>query len=130
MMAFGAELLKYQCPNDLPDIRIELNLECLGQVRWSLLRPTIIALRQCRDGNLFDQSVLVHELVHHIQRCNDVEMKGNNFYQFDPTEVEAITVQCRWRQSVGENSADHLSEKSIFKMTGDIEFASLRWLIE
>ena len=46
-------------------------------------------------GNLKDQSILVHELVHHNQRCDGVEMTGNNFYQFDQTEVEAIAVQCR-----------------------------------
>jgi hypothetical protein len=130
MMVYAADLLGYECPDDLPEIRVETDLECLGQIRWSWLRAPLIALRQLRDGNLFDQSVLVHELVHHIQRCNDVEITGNNFYHFDPTEVEAITVQCLWLLSVGENPRDHLSEAAIYKMTGDQEFAQLRWLKE
>jgi hypothetical protein len=128
MMGYAAELLKYRCPDDLPGIRVEPELECLGQIRWSWLRPPVIALRHWRDGNLGDQGVLVHEIVHHVQRCNDVDMHGNTFYIYDKTEVEAITVQCRWLQSKGENPRDHLSEAAVYKMTGDKEFAKLEWL--
>lgn len=128
MMVYAADLLNYRSPNDLPEIRIEPDLDCLGQIRWPFLQRPVIALRRWREGNLKDQSVLVHELVHWIQHCNGVEMKGNNFYQFDQTEVEAITAQCRWLQSKGENPKDHLSEASVYKMTGDADFSRLGWL--
>lgn len=128
LMVYAADLLKYECPDHLPEIRVEPDLECAGQIRWSWLRPTLIALRHWRDGNLKDQSILVHELVHHIQMHNGVEMRGNTFYQYDKTEIEAITAQCRWLQSKGENPKDHLSEASVFKMTGDKEFARMGWL--
>lgn len=128
MMVYAADLLKYECPDDLPDIKVEPDLECAWQIRWSWLRAPVIALRHWRDGNLKDQSVLVHELAHHVQHCNDVEMTGNNFYQYDKTEIEAITAQCRWLQLKGENPRDHLSEAAVFKMTGDKEFARLEWL--
>jgi hypothetical protein len=128
LMVYAADLLKYRCPDDLPEIRVEPELECLGQIRWSWLRPPVISLRHWRDGNLKDQSVLVHELVHHIQRENGVDMTDNVFYQYDKTEVEAVTAQCRWLQSNGANPRDHLSKASVFKMTGDREFAKLKWL--
>lgn len=128
LMQFAADLLGYKCPDDLPEIKVEPDLECMGQIRWSWLRAPVIVLRHWRDGNPFDQSVLVHELTHHVQRENGVDMHGNTFYIYDKTEVEAITAQCRWLQSKGENPRDHLSEASVFKMTGDKEFSRLEWL--
>lgn len=129
MMVYAADLLKYRCPDDLPEIRIEPDLECLGILRrTSYLRPPVVALRHWREGNPFDQAVLAHELVHWIQRENGVEMTTNDFYTLDHTEIEAVTVECRWLQSKGENPRDHLSEAAIYKMTGDKEFTRLAWL--
>lgn len=122
-----ADLLKYRCPDHLPKMRIDPDLECLGKFEWSFLSTAIVP-RHWREGNLRDQACLVHELVYWIQYENAVDMTGNVFYQFDKTEVEAVTAECRWLQLKGENPADHLSEQSIFKMTGDWEFSLLNWL--
>ncbi|HEX2753644.1 MAG TPA: hypothetical protein VHP34_11185, partial [Alphaproteobacteria bacterium] len=125
MMVDAADLLKYKCPDDLPEITVEPELLCSGLIRWSWLQPPSIALRNWRGGNFGDQATLVHELVHWVQLSNGVEMKSNDFYKFDPTEIEAVTVECRWLQSRGENPRDHLSESAVHKMTGDKEFARL-----
>lgn len=84
MMIYVADLLKFPCPNDLPEIRAEPDLECLGQIRWPLLQGPVIALRHWREGSLKDQSVLVHELVHWIQHCNGVEMTGKHLLSVRP----------------------------------------------
>lgn len=128
MMEYAAGLLGYPCPDDLPEIRVEADLECLGQIRWSWLRGPVIALRNWREGNVFDQAVLIHELVHHVQRCNDVDMSARD--GVSPTEIAAVTVECRWLLKHGANPADHLSYRQIFEMTGDADFASLSWLKE
>lgn len=130
MMVYAADLLKYRCPDDLPEITVEPELVCSGIIRWSWLRAPSIALRNWREGNLSDQATLVHELTHWVQLSNGVEMTSNDFYKLDPTEIEAVTVECRWLQSKGENPRDHLSEAAVYKMTGDREFASLEWLGE
>jgi hypothetical protein len=93
MMAFGADLLKYCCPDDLPEMRVEPGLECLGQIRWSLLRPPVIALRHWGEGNLKVRATLARELMHWTQYENGVEMKSNDFYKLDQTVIEAVTVQ-------------------------------------
>lgn len=77
MMFYAANLLGYRCPDNLPEIRIEPDLDCLRQIRWPFLQRPVTALRHWRAGNLKDQCVLVHELVHWIQHCNGVEMTGN-----------------------------------------------------
>jgi hypothetical protein len=128
LMRFAADLLKYECPEDRPEPRVEPDLECDGQIQWFMFAPPVITLRLWREGNLRDQAVLMHEMVHYIQSLNGVEMTGNTFYQFDPIEIEAVRVQCMWLQSVGADCSDYPSEKAIFKMTGDRAFASLKWL--
>lgn len=119
MMIYAADLLKYRCPDDLPEINVEPDLECHGLFRRSWLRAPVIALRDWRDGNLEDQATLVHELAHWIQHENGAEIG---------VEFEAITVECRWLQSKGKNPRDYMSEASVFKMTGDKDFARMEWL--
>jgi hypothetical protein len=119
LMVYAANVLKYECPEDVPEIRIKPDLECHGLFQRYLFREPVIILRDWRDGNLEDQATLVHELTHWIQHRQGAAI-GN--------EVEAITVECRWLQSKGENPRDYMSETSVFKMTGDQEFARLEWL--
>lgn len=128
MMVYGADLLKYKCPDDLPEITVEPELLCSGLIRWSWLQAPSIALQNWREDNLGDQATLVHELVHWVQLSNGVEMTSNDFYKLDTTEIEAVTVECRWLQSKGANPKDYLSEGAVHKMTGDKEFARLEWL--
>ncbi|MBB3144918.1 hypothetical protein FHS21_001319 [Phyllobacterium trifolii] len=118
LMVYAANVLKYECPEDVPEIRIEPDLECHGLFRWSIFRPPVISLRDWREGNLEDQATLVHELAHWVQYESG----------FGTNEIGAITVECRWLQSKGENPRDYMSESSVFKMTGDKEFARLEWL--
>lgn len=67
---------------------------------------------------MFDRSVLVHELVHYIQQFNGMPS----------CEKQAITAQCRWLHSLGEDPRKHISFNTILNLTGDETFAQLDWL--
>lgn len=127
LMRFGADLLKYPCPTTIPPIKIVPDADYLGRIEWGWF-TTVIKLKHWRTGNLFDQSVLLHELVHHCQEFNGVAMTGNVFEGRDETEIEALTVQCRWLKSVGEDPREYISQRTIFRLTGDADFARLNWM--
>lgn len=127
LMLFAADHLKYERPKTIPPIKIVPDADYLGRIEWGWF-TTVIKLKRWREGNLFDQSVLLHEIVHHVQEFNGVAMTGNVFEGRDETEIEALTVQCRWLKSAGEDPREHISERTIFRLTGDLTFASLNWL--
>lgn len=101
---------------DLPIITIDPDLTDLGRIEWGL--RTRIKLKNWRDGNAFDRSVFVHEATHHIQALNDMEL----------SEVEAVTVQLRYLQSVDADPRTALSFNHLLALTGNEEFSKLEWL--
>lgn len=111
-------MLGYPYPDDLPEIRLEADLECHGIFRRSWLHAPVISLRDWREGNLEDRATLAHELAHFLQHVNGVELN----------EVEAITVECRYLQFKGQDPRDYMSEASVMKMTNDETFSKLEWL--
>ena len=115
LLQFAATYLQKPCP-DLPIITIDPDLTDLGRIEWGM--RTRIKLKHWRDGNVFDRSVLLHELVHRIQHWHDMEL----------SEVEAITCQLLWLQSQGEDARIALSYAAIHKMTNDPQFSKLEWL--
>lgn len=125
-MHFGADLLKYPRPEFLPFIHIDPDMEPRG--RFSVQWMPVVTLKRWRDGCRYDQCVLVHELVHHVQHSNGIPMNGNVFEGVNDLEIEAITAQVRWLQAVGENPRDHISYSTILTLTGDERFSSLDWL--
>ncbi|NTS30685.1 hypothetical protein HQ945_05410 [Phyllobacterium sp. BT25] len=125
-MHFSADLLEYTRPQFLPFIHIDPDMEACGRfsVRWM----PVITLKRWREGSRYDQCVMVHELVHHVQHSNGIPMNGNVFEGVNDLEIEAITVQVRWLKTVGENPRDHISYSTILTLTGDERFSSLDWL--
>jgi len=113
LMRFGADVLKCQCPPFLPDIEITPDASDLGQYQQLTIR-----LKQWRDGNVIDQAILAHEIVHHIQY----------FHGLPWSEIEAIAVMCMWLKSKGEDPRKLISFNTIHRLTGDRDFASLKWL--
>ncbi|MEK1891408.1 MAG: hypothetical protein AAAB35_28390 [Phyllobacterium sp.] len=88
-----------------------------------------ITLKRWRDGSRYDQCVLVHELLHYVQHDHGIPMNGNVFEGVNDLEVEAITAQVRWLQSVGENPRNHIPYATILTLTGEKHFSSLEWLV-
>ncbi|CAN7495755.1 hypothetical protein LJR231_003477 [Phyllobacterium sp. LjRoot231] len=115
LLGFAASHLQKPIP-DLPIITIDPEAEYVGQIEWGL--RTRIKLRNWDDGNMFDRAVLVHELCHHIQWINDMDL----------SETEAITVECRYLQSQGVDPRTELSFEQVLGMTNDPTFAKLEWL--
>ncbi len=126
LMFYAADTLGYLRPDRLPDIIIDPGIEALGQFTPRFVSE--IRLKYWREGNRFDQCVLVHELTHHIQSYNGATMNGNVFEGVNHIEVDALTAQCRWLQSVGEDPRKLISRETIFRLTGDPIFARLGWL--
>ena len=122
LLGFAASMLNYPLPDDLPEIRIEPDLECAGKITWTIFR-TVIELKRWND--LMDQSVLLHELVHYMQRLNDMPL---DYDGIDEAEVEAITVQLRWLESKGIDPRTAISSKALLHMSKSEEFAKLEWL--
>lgn len=118
LLRYASSILGYPYPDDLPEIRLEPDLECHGIFRRSWLHPPVISLRDWREGNLEDRATLAHELAHWTQHVNGVELN----------EVEAITVECRWLQSKGQDPRDYMSQASVLHMSKSEEFAKLEWL--
>ena len=118
LLRYASSMLGYPYPDDLPEIRLEPDLECLGQFKRSWLTSPVITIRHWRPDNAFDRSVLVHEICHHLQALNDMEL----------SEVEAVTTQCRFLQSQGIDPRTELSFEQVLDMTDDPQFAKLEWL--
>lgn len=118
LLRYASSMLGYPYPEDLPEIRLEPDLECLGQFRRSWLTSPVIAIRHWRDGNVFDRAVLIHELTHWLQAENDTDI----------SEIDAVTVECRYLQSQGIDPRTELSFKQVLGMTNDETFAKLEWL--
>lgn len=55
------------------------------------------------EGNLFARSILVHELVHHVQRMTSGH-NAKDCVDWRRREHEAYAVQIRWLRSVGWNA--------------------------
>jgi hypothetical protein len=127
LMRFAADLLKYPCPTYLPSICIDPDMVAHGQFSSTFWSSTI-TLKRWREGNRYDQCVLVHELTHFLQHDSGVPMNGNIFEGVNAIEVEAIMVQCAWLKSKGEDPRNHISQRTIFRLTGDRDFATLNWL--
>jgi hypothetical protein len=83
LMLFAAKTLKYECPPYLPDIEITPDAPYLGQYQQLTVR-----LKHWRPDSIIDQSILAHEIVHHIQY----------FHGLPWSEIEAIRVMCGWRK--------------------------------
>jgi len=115
LLQYAADYLQKPIP-DLPIITIDPDLTDLGRIEWGL--RTRIKLKHWRDGNVFDRSVLLHELVHRTQHWHDMEL----------SEVEAITCQCRFLQSQGIDPRTELSFEQVLDMTQDETFSKLEWL--
>jgi hypothetical protein len=114
LMAFAANALGYQCPDVLPQLRLDTEMEAVGQFIRDI---KVIALKRW-DGSIADQGVLVHEFAHYLQQFNKAPM----------CEIEAITAQCMWVLNAGGDRRDMPTAKTIKKLTGDDDFASLKWL--
>lgn len=125
LMFYAADTLGYLRPDRLPDIIIDPDMEALGQFTPRFVSE--IKLKYWREGNRFDQCVLVHELAHHIQSHNGATM-GGVYEGINHLEVEALTAQCMWLKSVGEDPRRLISRETIFRLTGDASFARLGWL--
>lgn len=119
MMCFAADILGLICPPTVPIICIDNDMP-EKTVGTFVERIKIITLR-CFDGSSnYDKGVLVHELAHWTQFFN-----GRSY-----CEKEAITAQCRWLQRIDAGPDSYPTTKAIVKMTGDSEFAALKWLGE
>jgi len=125
LMFYAADTLGYLRPISLPEIIINPDMEALGQF---VSCPSVVTLKHWREDSLFDQCVLVHELVHHVQSYNGATLNGNVFEGINHIEIEALTVQCLWLRSVGEDPHKLISERTILKLTGDATFATLNWI--
>lgn len=123
LMFYAADLLGYLRPISLPELLIDPDMEALGQ-----FRPSEVTLKYWRAGNRFDQCVLVHELTHHCQSYNGATMNGNVFEGVNHIEVDALTAQIKWLQSIGEDPRKLISRQTIFRLTGDAAFARMNWL--
>lgn len=111
MLLFCYDLLDYpQCPSYLPIIKIDPNQDADGRIEFGFF--TEITLKAWDEGAYW-QSVLVHEICHHLQHCN-----GETFKDTRKTEREALSAQVAWLIKIRAPAEAFPSEQIIKRLAG------------
>jgi hypothetical protein len=111
MLLFCHDLLQYPlCPSYLPIIQIDPNQDADGRIEFGFF--TTITLREW-DASAYWQSVLVHEITHHVQHFN-----GETFTDTRKTEREALSAQVAWLIKIRAPPEAFPSEQIIKRLAG------------